>query len=228
MDVTTKSSAVMLAKASEDDLAKINSIALEPLTAEQVFVFKVNACDDQVDRDFEQFTPSTLRQLAKLFVGKTVIFDHEWSARKQTARIYAASVKQEDGIQRLQMRCYMMQNEQTQPTIDAIKGGILREVSVGCAVAKRTCSICGGEYRSCGHKRGEKYGGVMCSVLLEEAVDAYELSFVAVPAQSGAGVTKNAGVQLLKTDAQQEAAQKHRNHQTQRAKAKLQMYQKFI
>lgn len=228
MEETTKSSVVMPAKASEGDLAEINALALEPLTAEQVFTFKVNACDDQVDRDFEQFTPDTLRQLAKLYVGKTVIFDHEWSAEHQTARIYSASVKQEDGIHRLQMCCYMLQNEKTQPTIDAIRGGILREVSVGCSIAKRTCSICGGDYCRCGHQRGEKYGGALCSVLLEDAVDAYELSFVAVPAQRSAGVTKGASVQLLRTDAQLEAEQADREQHRKRAKARLQMYQKFI
>lgn len=228
MDETTSISAVTLLKAAQSDMERINRFALEPLSAEQVFTFKVNACDDQIDRDNERFTPQTLRQLAKLYIGKTVIFDHKWSAEDQTARIYDAAVVEEAGVTRLQVMCYMLQNDRTQSTIDAINGGILREVSVGCAIGKRTCSICGGNYSECGHKRGERYGGAVCSVLLEDATDAYELSFVAVPAQPGAGVTKNAGVQLLKTDAQQEAAQKHRNHQTQRAKARLQMYQKFI
>ena len=39
--------------------------------------------------------------------------------------------------------------------------------------------------------KGRQYGGKQCCAILEGAVDAYEWSFVAVPAQRGAGVIKN-------------------------------------
>ncbi len=42
----------------------------------------------------------------------------------------------------------------------------------------------------CGHKPGEVYDGKLCYLSLEEASDAYEFSFVAVPAQPQAGVVK--------------------------------------
>ena len=43
---------------------------------------------------------------------------------------------------------------------------------------------------TCGHQPGKKYGGRLCYTLLEDPTDAYEWSFVAVPAQPAAGVTK--------------------------------------
>ncbi len=48
-------------------------------------------------------------------------------------------------------------NDQTAPLIAAIEGGILREVSVGCQVAKAICSICGTDRREtyCGHCPGQ-------------------------------------------------------------------------
>lgn len=53
------------------------------------------------------------------------------------------------------------------------------------------CAICGAERgQDCGHKPGEIYDGARCFFELEEAVDAYEFSFVAVPAQPRAGVVK--------------------------------------
>ena len=55
------------------------------------------------------------------------------------------------------------------------------------------CSVCGSEYGSCGHQKGEYYDGVLCCVILKEPVDAYEFSFVAVPAQRDAGVLKGMG-----------------------------------
>jgi hypothetical protein len=57
-------------------------------------------------------------------------------------------------------------------------------------VKRVVCSICGEELRRCAHKKGERYGGKLCFASLEEPTDAYEFSFVAIPAQPGAGVIK--------------------------------------
>lgn len=193
---------------SDEVLAKINAYALLPLEKEQVFTFKLAACDSNVDRDLEQFTPDCLRALAPMFLGKTVILDHDWEVKGQTARIYDTEVVDDEGVSRLIEHCYMLRTEKTQATIDAINAGIMREVSVGCAVGKMTCSICGTNYCECGHMRGESYNGMRCVVLLEEPMDAYETSFVAVPAQREAGVVKSKGAKLEKTDREKENAAK--------------------
>ena len=59
-------------------------------------------------------------------------------------------------------------------------------------MGKATCSICGTQKRalSCEHRPGTRYGERLCHLILEDPVDAYEWSFVAVPAQREAGVTK--------------------------------------
>ena len=57
-------------------------------------------------------------------------------------------------------------------------------------MGKATCSICGQPYGVCEHRKGERYGGRQCLAVLSEPTDAYEFSFVAVPAQRQAGVTK--------------------------------------
>ena len=225
---------------STEALAKINAFALTPLTAEQVFTFKLAACDTRVDRDLEQFTPECLRALAPLFIGKTVLFDHAWSARAQTARIYDAEVEEADGVSRLIEHCYMLRSEEMQGVIDAINAGILREVSVSCTTRKRTCSICGGDYWDCAHLRGEHYGGHLCTVMLSDPEDAFETSFVAVPAQRDAGVTKSrgaritpspnekgAGVTLAPSDREKEADAKRDLIAKQRA-ARLALRKKII
>ncbi len=53
-------------------------------------------CDNEVDRDFERFDRAALEKLSELFVGRTGIFDHSWSAGGQTARIYRAEVIEEE------------------------------------------------------------------------------------------------------------------------------------
>lgn len=86
----------------------------------------------------------------------------------------------------------MVRTESGRDLIAEIEGGIKREVSVGCAVERAVCSVCGGDLREggCGHQKGREYDGRLCYASLEGAGDAYEFSFVAVPAQPRAGVVK--------------------------------------
>lgn len=178
-----------------DELTAINSLTLRELTAEEVFVFRVAACNDQVDRDFERFPVETLRELGPLFVGRTIIMDHNWTSKNQTARIFAWALEKAGEVTSLVLSAYMLKTEGTADTIAAIEGGILKEVSVGCAVTAAVCSICGTDKAKawCDHRGGREYEGKTCHIDLKNAVDAYEVSFVAVPAQPGAGVVKAYG-----------------------------------
>ena len=69
-----------------EELARINRFAKKELRAKEVYTFAVKLCDNEVDRDFERFDRAALEKLSELFVGRTGIFDHSWSAGGQTAR----------------------------------------------------------------------------------------------------------------------------------------------
>lgn len=75
--------------------------------------------------------------------------------------------------------------------IAEIDAGIKKEVSVSCAVSRSVCSVCGEPAGTCSHQRGKRYGEIPRHVIHCAATDAYEWSFVAVPAQPAAGVTKS-------------------------------------
>lgn len=187
-----KASAAEAAQPNETTMAAINALTRRPLTPEEVYTFSVRACDDQPDRDYERFTADCLKGLLPLYIGKTVIFDHFWSAGNQTARVYGGEIAKDGEATYLRLSCYMLQSEANAPTIAAIDGGILREVSVGCSCGKLTCSICGEPYGTCDHRKGHEYDGKLCIGEISDPHDAYELSFVAVPAQPAAGVCKSA------------------------------------
>ena len=187
---------------TEQDLALINRYAIQSLTEADIFVFPVLLCDNAVDRDGECFRAKTIDELARFFVGKPGIFDHCWSAKGQTARIFRTEVITAPGegnaglpgevYTYLKAYAYMVRTKETEGVIAQIAGGILKEVSVGIACERLTCSICGeGMYTaSCPHRKGETYDGKTCIGILDNPTDAYEWSFVAVPAQPKAGVTK--------------------------------------
>lgn len=179
----------------DGELSLINKQSLRKLSLEEVYAFRFVACDTKVDRDYEQFTQAALGKLAQLYVGRTMVMDHQWSAAKQTARIYGSAVEPVGNGAKLVLRAYMVRNAATEPTIQAIEAGILREVSVGCACGSAVCSICGTDKAKsyCDHVPGMKYKEKLCTVALDDVVDAYEVSFVAVPSQKGAGTVKAYG-----------------------------------
>lgn len=184
---------------SEEELGLINKYTRRNLLADEVYVFSVVLCDNDIDRDGERFTVESLFALEKLFVGKTGIFDHNPSAKNQTARIISCAVEAVEGKKtatgddyfRLKARAYMPKSEKNNEVILALDSGIIKEVSVGCAVDEVLCSICGEKLDSCPHMKGEVYNSKICCGELTSPYDAYEWSFVAVPAQKEAGVTKS-------------------------------------
>jgi len=185
---------------TQSELEAINRFAKTELTEEQVYTFSVVLCDNEVDRDFEKFSEQAICQLAKLFVGRTGIFDHDWRSVNQTARIYRTEIVKSEGVKNglgedycaLKGYAYMLRNEKNAALIEEINAGIKKETSVGCSVCRRVCSICGEEHRpgGCGHIPGREYDGKLCYLELFDANDAYEWSFVAVPAQRASGVVK--------------------------------------
>ena len=187
----------------EGELEKVNRFTRSDVKAEDVYAFPIVLCDNEIDRDGERFSEAALERLAELFVGKTGIFDHDPKGSNQTARIYDCEVRQ-DGERTtscgevysfLYAKAYMMRTEGNRDLITEIEGGIKKEVSVSCAVRKRSCSVCGSDRaeKGCGHIKGRSYGGKLCCDVLDGVTDAYEWSFVAIPAQTEAGVKKRFG-----------------------------------
>ena len=183
------------------DLEKINTYTRRKFDASEVYVFSVVLCDNDVDRDYERFTVEALFEMEKLFVGKTGICDHDPKAENQKARIFECRVEAVEGRTtatgddyfRLVAKAYMPKTAENAAMISRIDSGICKEVSVGCASKKRVCSVCSKDTYSggCYHIGGKVYDGELCYFELSDIADAYEWSFVAVPAQRAAGVIKS-------------------------------------
>lgn len=137
-------------------MEKINLYTRRAYKPEEVYTFSVVLCDNEVDRDGECFTKETLEELAKLFVGKTGILDHEPTSKNQTARVFDAAVKEIPGkvtslnepYAQLTARAYVPRNDGTKAFIESIESGIRKEVSVGCAV-KSACAPCAARKAVC-------------------------------------------------------------------------------
>jgi len=189
-----------LPEISDEDMELINGFSQKKLKKDDVFVFSVILCDNDIDRDFERFTVESIEKLAELFVGKTAIKNHSMNSEDQSARTFKTEVVRDGerlnslGEQYVYLKayCYIPRIKKYETLIEEIQTGIKKEVSVGCSVEKSVCSVCSQDVRSgvCTHKKGRKYAGKLCYHELVSPTDAYEWSFVAVPAQRNAGVTK--------------------------------------
>ena len=134
---------------TKEELDQVNRFSKAELTADQVYTFSVRLCDNEVDRDFERFGTEDLDRLGELFLGKSGIFDHQWSAKGQTARIYRTEAVREPGTvtaagdeyRWLKGWAYLMRTEKNQELITEIEGGIKKEVSVGCSMGRSVCSV---------------------------------------------------------------------------------------
>lgn len=185
----------------DDDMKKIHQYTRRDLSPEEIYTFNVVLCNNDIDRDFEKFSYEALTQMAELFVGRTGIFDHSMKSGDQKARIYDAFVEREEGRKTadgedyycLRAKAYMLNNDDNRALINEIEAGIKKEVSVSCSASKCVCSICSADRRKsrCEHIGGKSYSGKLCYSVLSDITDAYEFSFVAVPAQREAGVTKS-------------------------------------
>lgn len=205
-NVIIKSAAIKAQEeTSQEDMRKINKLALVPLTAEEVFTFKVVMADNETDdRNYEPFNLAALKDLKKLYIGKTMIKDHRRTANNQVARIYDTELITGDKVTgagevytQLIGKCYMVKTSSNADLITEIKAGIKKEVSTGCMPKKAVCSICGTDNMKsyCAHWGGQEYDKpdgtkATCYFTLDGAKEAYELSFVAVPAQPRAGAIK--------------------------------------
>ena len=198
---------------TDADLKKINKYTLSPVSADDVFIFKATIADnEQDDRNSMPFNLKALQDLKKLYPGKTMLKDHFRVADNQIARVFDTELVQDANKQtelgelhtELVAKIYMIKTESNKDLISEIVGGIKKEVSTSTVPEKMICSICGTDNMKnyCRHWPGREYtveDGTAkgtkkrCKMLLHGAKEAYELSFVAVPAQPRAGTHKSVG-----------------------------------
>lgn len=108
MEVRKESNGLKNSMVTREELAIINQFTKRALKEDEVYTFAVRLCDNEVDRDGERFPRATLEELAELFVGKSGIFDHEWTAKGQAARIYRTEIVEEEGVcSQGEGRCYL-------------------------------------------------------------------------------------------------------------------------
>ena len=181
---------------TDADMRKINAVSTHPLTADQVFVFSMRLCHNNVDIDFERFTAKSLHSLAKMYVGKSGIIRNEENARIYDTVVVSdieRATKSGDIYCELIAYAYVLRSEVSKQLIEDLKADMVKNVSIGCGVASMTCSICGEEI--CSHVKGNVYDGKLCFKNLNSPIEAYEWAFVVEPKKPDAAMTLDEAIQ---------------------------------
>ena len=187
------------------DIDLINKNTLSPLKPEDVFTYKVQICDNDVDRVGDKLSDHALEQIVEKIKGVAGLKDHDWSVENQVARLYDAHLVEDEENKTVlgEKRKYVQGSAYTlasnKEMIDKIKSGLLKEVSISFNSSNDRCSICGepmvkdgNDVGHCkaGHIAGELYDGELCYNNIDNIDDVLEWSMVAVPCQRRAGINK--------------------------------------
>lgn len=169
---------------TDNDMFLINRYTKYKLTKNDVYVFSFVLCDNDVDKNFERFTTKSLFELQKLYIGKVGIIHDTLTARIfdcEVEHIKRKKTRAKDDYYRLIGKAYIVTTDSNLDVIKDIELGNLKEISIGCAVKNRLCSICGNDIDSysCTHTKGKKYKRKLCCCKLVDVVDAYEFAVVA-------------------------------------------------
>lgn len=181
---------------TDADMRKVNAVSSHPLTADQVFIFGMRVCSNDVDKDFERFTTKSLHSLAKMYIGKPGIIKNEESARIYDTVVVSdieRTTRSGDIYCELIAYAYILRSEVSKQLIEDLNADMVKNVSIGCSVASTTCSICDEE--TCSHVKGSVYDGKLCFKNLNSPVDAYEWAFVVEPKKPDAAMALDEAIQ---------------------------------
>ena len=169
-----------------EELALINQYSDRQFSADEVFVASMILCDNDVDKDYEQFTCGSLMKLAKLYEGMRGVVD---IYSNYTPRIFSCKLKPVPGkvnklgepYYTLVAKFYLPAVPETAALRAMIADGSISKVSVGCSTDPAVCSICHKPLSECEHVKGHFYNSELCYGLLYNPEDVYEFAFVDLP-----------------------------------------------
>lgn len=172
----------------DEHLKLINKFSKRPFKKNEVMSVPIAASNTKKDRGYEHFTRDpALYSFAKMYPGMPGLEDHDWSIKSIVGKIYKADVIGNELI------VHMFIPRRLTDICEAVLDGLVNRVSVGFAVdpERYRCDSCKKPILSmdCPHIPGDMdEKGNTVTLTIEDIIDVFELSFVAVPMNADAGV----------------------------------------
>jgi hypothetical protein len=165
------------------DLAAVNQYALKPQGAEDVAIFQMDLCNDQVDRHFSRFPKEELAKINGMVPGRPLMERHDMRGSLPRGTFFRSGIHEEGGVMSVRPEVYVLRTKENEEFIRQIEGGVYRETSIGFVFERPECAVCGKDMRVCEHIAGRMYEGKQCHYLMRNVVDVIEGSVVGAGSQ---------------------------------------------
>lgn len=168
---------------SDDTMTAINRFSLKPLTAEDVAVFTMELCNNQIDAHNSRFPDEELARIAPLTIGRPFMELHDTRGRLPRGLFFRATVKGDSDVKSVCPDVYVLRTEENAHLIKNIEGGVWRETSIGFEFTTPECSICAKDLRECEHIPGRDYEAGTCHYIMRDVTKVIEGSLVPAGSQ---------------------------------------------
>lgn len=168
---------------ASDVLAAINSFALRPLQHEEVAVFTLDLCNNQVDKHFSRFPDEELERINRMTPGRPLMERHDLRGTLPRGTFFRSSVHREGEHFSVRPEVYVLRATDNHDFILNIEGGVYRETSIGFSFRVPECAVCGKDLRTCAHVPGRRYGDVTCHFIMRDVLEVIEGSVVSAGSQ---------------------------------------------
>ena len=171
--------------AAEQDalLEAINRYTLRRLTLDEVAVFTLDLCHNQIDRHHSRFPDEELERISALVPGRPLMERHDLRGSLPRGTFFRSALHREGERLSVRPEVYVLRTADNAGFIANIEGGVYRETSIGFSFRTPECSVCGKDLRTCEHLPGRQYGGAACHFLMRGVIEVLEGSVVASGSQ---------------------------------------------
>ncbi len=170
-------------QAGDATMAAINALALKALTPDDVAVFSLDICNDQIDKHHSRFPHDELTRINAMIPGRPFMERHDLRGTLPRGTFFRSQLASHDGMLSVRPDVFMLRTEENKDFIANIEGGVYRETSIGIAFMRPECSICGKDIRECRHIPGRDYDGAMCHYVMHDVREVIEGSIVPAGSQ---------------------------------------------
>jgi hypothetical protein len=171
------------AEDADEITAAINRFALRPLGRDDVAVFTLDLCHNQVDRHHSRFPDEELAQINALVPGRPLMERHDLRGSLPRGIFFRSRLHEAGSRLSVRPDVYVLRTAQNEHFIRSIEGGIYRETSIGFSFRTPECSICGRDLRACEHQPGRSYAGQHCHYIMRGVIEVIEGSVVSSGSQ---------------------------------------------
>jgi phage head maturation protease len=168
--------------AADGEMALVNRFSLKPLSRQDVALFTMQLCHNQLDKHHSRFADDELPKINRMVVGRPLMTNHDLK-RLPKGIFFDSRVQTIGAKMTVCPSFYILRTAANAEFIGNIEGGIYRETSIGFAFDLAECSVCHHDLRQCDHQPGERYGREVCYYTMHNVTSVIEGSIVPAGSQ---------------------------------------------